>query len=215
MRYKQLIFRTVFIFLSAYLISILLWIQIKDYYGYVVTATASMLVAELKNVRVENIRQEKDTVYTSFCRSLRNEELVVELPFITSSYTFNVPLTLSIVASLCPFIARRRRACIETALLLVVVHFIYVFSQGAEQLTYIFMGKGIESFSRLKLFLYQFSWGFTDNMLIRFEPFLIGFYMYTRFEKQNFKKPMAVKIQKYKFADSIHIFQQDKKERGQ
>lgn len=182
---KLLIFKTVLIFLSAYLISIFLWIQIKDTYGYVITATASRLVAEVKNVRVEKIRQEKGIVYTSFCRTMRREDLVVELAFRTSSYTFNVPLTISIMASLCLFITRRRRAYAEAALLLVIVHFIYAFSLGAEQLTVQFMGRGIEGISRFKLFLYQFLWGFTDNMLIRCEPFLIGFYMYIRFRKDS------------------------------
>ena len=188
MLHKSLIFKTVLIFLSAYLISLLLWIQVKDTYGYIITATASRLVAEVKNVRVEKIRQEKDIVYTSFCRSMRKEDLVVELAFKTSSYTFNVPLTLSIMASLCLFITRRRRAYAEAVLLLVIVHFIYVFTLGAEHLTVIFMGKGIEGISRLKLFMYQFLWGFTDNMLIRCEPFLIGFYMYVRFKKSRFQE---------------------------
>ena len=191
---KSLIFKTVLIFLSAYLISLFLWIQIKDIYGYVITATASRLVAEVKNVRVEKMRLEKGIVYTSFCRTMRKEDLVVELAFKTSSYTFNVPLTFSIMASLCLFITRRRRAYAEAALLLVVVHFIYVFSLGAEQLTEIFMGKGIETISRLKFFIYQFLWGFTDNMLIRADPFLIGFYMFSRFRIQDFKKPIPVKI---------------------
>jgi hypothetical protein len=181
--HKTIIFKAVLVFLSAYLISLLVWIQIKDTYGYAVTATASKLVAEVKNVRVEKIRQEKNIVYTSFCRTMRKEDMVVELAFRTSSYTFNVPLTFSIMASLCLFIARRRRAFAEAALLLVLVHFIYVFSLGAEQLTEIFMAKGIEAVSRLKFFMYQFLWGFTDNMLIRAEPFLIGFYMFIRFRK--------------------------------
>ena len=110
--------------------------------------------------------------------------MFVELAFRTSSYTFNVPLTFSIMASLHLFIIRRRRAYAEAALLIVLVHFLCVFSLGAESLTEIFMGRGIESFSRIKLFIYQFVYGFTDNMLIRCEPFLIGFYTYIRFRKQ-------------------------------
>jgi len=129
------------------------------------------------------MRQEKGTVYASFCRTLRSEDMVVELAFRTSSYTFNVPLTLSIMSSLCLFITRRPRAFTEAVILLVIVHFIYVFSLGAEHLTVLFMNKGIEPISRLKLFAYQFLWGFTNNMLIRAEPFLIGFYMYIRFRK--------------------------------
>ena len=183
MLHKSLIFKTVLIFLSAYLISLFLWIQIKDIYGYVITAAASRLVAEVKNVRVEKIWQEEDIVYTRFSRLMRKADMVVDLAFKTSSYTFNVPLTCSIMASLCLFITRRSRAYTEAALLLVIVHFIYVFSLGAQNLTLIFMGKGIEVISRPQLFMYQFLWGFTDNMLIRCEPFLLGFYMYIRFRR--------------------------------
>jgi hypothetical protein len=68
-------------------------------------------------------------------------------------------------------------------MMLVLVHFLYVFSLGAEQLTQLFMTKGIETVSRLKFFMYQFLWGFTDNLLIRAEPFLVGIYVYVRFGK--------------------------------
>ena len=183
MLHRSIIFKTVLVFLASYLISLLLWIQIKDTYGYVIAATASRLVGEVKNVRVEKIWEEKGVVYTSFCRLMRKEDLVVDLAFTTSNYTFNVPLTFAILASLCLFISRRRRAYAEAVVLLVLVHFLFVFSLGVEQLTIIFMSKGIEAISRLKLFMYQFLWGFTGNMLIRAEPFLIGFYMYVRFKK--------------------------------
>jgi hypothetical protein len=41
---KGTLLRTVLIFLPAYLIFLLLWIQVKDYYGYGVTYIASNLV---------------------------------------------------------------------------------------------------------------------------------------------------------------------------
>ena len=145
MPHRSIVFKTVLVFLSAYLVSLFLWIQIKDTYGYFVTATASRLAAGVKNVRVEKIRQEKGVVYASFCRTMRREDLVVDLAFRTSSYTFNVPLTVSIMASLCLFISRRRRAFAEAALLLVLVHFLYVFSLGAEQLTADIHGQGHRS----------------------------------------------------------------------
>ena len=172
-------------FLSAYMVSLLVWVQIKDTYGYEITALASRLVAEFKGVRIEEMRQEKDIVFTNFCRSMRKEEMFVELSFKTSSYTFNVPLTFSIMISLSLFITRSPRAFAEATLLIVLVHFLCVFSMGMENLTEIFMEKAIERVSSLKLFLYQFLFGFTDNMLIRCEPFLIGFYMYCRFRKQQ------------------------------
>jgi hypothetical protein len=51
------------------------------------------------------------------------------------------------------FISRRRRAYADAVVLLVFVHFLFVFSLGVEQLTIIFMSKGIEAISRQKLFM--------------------------------------------------------------
>jgi hypothetical protein len=45
------------------------------------------------------------------------------------------------------------------------------------------MSRGIEPMNKIKLAFYQFLWSFTDNMVIRFEPFLIGIYVFLRFRK--------------------------------
>jgi hypothetical protein len=45
----------------------------------------------------------------------------------------------------------------------------------------VLMNMKLETVSNARKFVYDFLWSFTDNMVIRFEPFLIGFYLYVRF----------------------------------
>jgi len=47
----------------------------------------------------------------------------------------------------------------------------------------VLVDRGLEKAGNPRIFFYQFLWGFTENMVIRFEPFLIGFYMFIRFRK--------------------------------
>jgi hypothetical protein len=175
--------KTVAVFLVVYIASLLLWIKVKDSYGYAMTLTASKLVAGFKSVRLEEISAEEGNLQATFCPYTRDPNMLVDIPVNTSSYTFNAPLTFGIMGALYPFLARKRRAYIEALAILVSVHLLYVFAFEANELTEIFMERGLEAKSVPRLFLYQFLWGFTDNMVIRFEPFLFGFYMYLRFRK--------------------------------
>jgi hypothetical protein len=183
---KLSILKTILIFLISYFVSLMLWVQVKDTYGYVITFIGSKVVAGLKDAKMEEISQEKDIIQATF-RPLKNKTgILIDVPVKTSSYTFNAPLTLAIMSSLYPFIKRRTRAYAEAILILLTVHFLYVSSLEAKELTEIFMDRGIEGLSAPRLSVYQFLWGFTDNMVIRFEPFLIGFYMFMRFKgKEN------------------------------
>ncbi len=173
--------RTVAVFIISYIVFLVLWIQIKDYYGYAVAYTGAKLVMFVKDVRLEEMREpEKDMVEVTFS-PMKNLNILIDLRVKTSSYTFNAPLTIAIMASLLPYLKRRKRAIIEAMIILLVVHHLYVFSFYAKNLTNILIDRHIESQRLYRLILYQFLWQFTDNMVIRFEPFLIGFYMFIRF----------------------------------
>lgn len=180
---KGIILRTVLIFLVSYLIFLILWIQVKDHYGYAMTYIASKLVTLIKEVRFEEIKREKPVVLVTFSPARQMTDLLIDVPVNTSSYTFNVPLTLGLMTALFPLMKRRGRACAEALLILFGVHLLYIFSFEANSLTTVFMSRGLETVSQARLFTYQFLWEFTNNMVIRFEPFLIGFYMFIRFRK--------------------------------
>ncbi len=182
---KGILLRTVLIFLCSYLIFLILWIQVKNYYGYVVTHIASELVAVLKGIRFEEMEQKQDVIQATFSRPLpgTKSDALIDIPIKTSSYTFNAPLTFAIMATLFPFITGKGRAYAEALFILFSVHFLYVFSLEANNLTTVFVERGWEVIGKPRLFLYQFLWEFTNNMVIRFEPFLIGFYIFIRFRK--------------------------------
>jgi hypothetical protein len=177
---KKTVFGAVAIFLVSYVVFLFLWIQIKDSYGTAVTVTASKLLTLVKNVSFEEKTISGDTVEATFAPSDRRE-MLIDIPVRTSSYTFNAPLTFSFMTALYLFIRRRRRAYAEAILILLAVHLLYVFSLELKTLTEVLIQRGIEKESAPQLVLSQFLWSFTDNMVIRFEPFLIGFYMFTRF----------------------------------
>ena len=177
---EKRVFWAVAIFLVSYVVFLFLWIQVKDSYGTAVTVTASKLLTLVKNVSFEEKTISGDTVEATFAPSDRRE-MLIDIPVRTSSYTFNAPLTFSFMTALFLFIGRRRRAYAEAVLILLAVHLLYVFSLELKTLTEILIQRGIAKESAPQLVLSQFLWSFTDNMVIRFEPFLIGFYMFTRF----------------------------------
>ncbi len=185
---KRIVLKTVLIFLGSYLIFLILWIQVKDYYGYTVTFIISELMPLIKDVHFEEMREEKDIFEVSFSRPVKRQgdriiNILIKIRVKTSNYTFNVPLTFGIMAALFPFIRKRRKAYGEALFILFGVHLLYVFSQEAFGLTKVFVQAGLDAANKPRQLAYLFLWEFTDNMVIRFEPFLIGFYIFIRFRK--------------------------------
>jgi hypothetical protein len=185
---KKKVFSAVAVFFVSYAIFLFLWIQVKDSYGTAITVTASKLLTLVKNVDFEEKMVSGDTVEATFSPSDRRE-MLIDIPVRTSSYTFNAPLTFSFMAALFLFVRRRRRAYAEAVLILIGVHLLYVFSLELKTLTEVLIQKGIAREGGPQLFISQFLWSFTDNMVIRFEPFLIGFYMFIRFGRQGQMSP--------------------------
>ncbi len=181
LRKKSVLF-AVAVFLISYFIFLVLWIQIKDYYGTAVTVTASKLLSLVKNITYEESTRTGDIIEATFS-PLGRRDILIDIPVKTSSYTFNAPLTFSFMAALYFFIERKRRAYAEALVILLALHLLYVFFLESKLLTQMLIQQGVEKESAPKLFISQFLWSFTENMAIRFEPFLIGFYMFIRFRR--------------------------------
>ncbi|MBI5101889.1 MAG: hypothetical protein HZB33_08670 [Nitrospirae bacterium] len=175
--------RTVVTFLAAYLLFLVLWIQIKDYYGRGITVTASKVAAGVMGMRYEEMTMEGEVVWATFSPLDRRSGVLLDIPVKTSSYTFNAPLTFAIMAALYHFINKRKRAFAEGVLILILVHLVYVVSLEAKELAEVMMDRGLQAKGNSGIFIMQFILGFTENMVIRFEPFLIGFYIYMKFRK--------------------------------
>jgi hypothetical protein len=184
LRNKGAAFRAVVIFLIAYAVFLVSWIQVKDYYGTAVTVTASKLLTLTANVAYDGSARSGDDIVATFS-PLSRREMLIDITVPTSSYTFNAPLTFAFMAALWLFLEKRGKAYSQALLILLGIHLLYVFSFETKTLTDVLVHKGTEQRHVFRLFFSQFLWSFTDNMVIRFEPFLIGFYMYIRFGKQR------------------------------
>jgi len=182
---RQTIIKTVLVFLIAFFVSLLIWIQVKDYYGFTVTFISSKIIGAVKEAKIDEIVKMKDVVRATFYAPLSiRPDMLVDINVRTSKYTFNVPLTIGIMSAMYFFIGRRLRAFTEALLLLLCIHHLFVISLEYKIITESFMQIHIEPFSKSRIFLSQFFWSFTNNMVIRFEPFLIGFYLFLRFRRQ-------------------------------
>jgi hypothetical protein len=177
------ILKTVLIFIISYCVFLILWIQVKDYYGYGMTLTASRVIAGIKDLEIDAVDQDDERVQVTFTPYKINRDILIDIPVRTNTYTFNSPLTLAIMSSLFLFIRKRLRAYGEALLLLLIVHLLFITTFEMKELTTVLMNMKLQTVSQSRIFIYQFLWSFTDNMVIRFEPFLIGFYLFVRFRK--------------------------------
>ena len=191
---RSVILKSALIFIVTYLISLGLWLGIKGYYGMAVTTVASHAAALVKNVKIVDIVREKDIIAVGFIPKKYGVTILkttIKVPI--SNYTFNAPLTFAIMAAFYPFL-KRRRVYAEALLIMVVVHFLFVFSFEAHGLTSELEKQGYTKSSGAVHIFWEFLWGFINNMVVRFEPFLIGAYLY--FFRDSARKPAVARSQK-------------------
>jgi len=176
------------IFAMAYLASLLLWTQVEPFYGLLVTHLSSGITAFLRGLRVDSVALKGGTVLATLARPMGyGNEMLIDLPVKTAAYSFNVPLSLAVAAALFPHLQKRARACLETGVMLVAIHLLFVVSSQNWEITRLLIQKGLAS-GGLPAALSQFLWVFTNNLVVRFEPFLVGIYLFARFGKQNWPK---------------------------
>lgn len=107
-------------------------------------------------------------------------DFVVDIKIDVSKYSFNVPLTFALVAGLFPFFRWRKRYVAEALVILVFVHLLYIYSLCNLKLFYQIAAIEKTPPSISVQYILEFIWAFTDNMIIRFEPFLIAVYLWLR-----------------------------------
>lgn len=180
------------LFLVAYIALIFLWIQLKPYYGLTMAHIGTRLAAWTPGFRVQHIEQDDEIATVTLTRPLMTKkglgDFQIELKLSVSNYSFNVPLTFALVISLSAFFHWRKHMLLEVSLFLFLVHLLYVFSFCSFQLYYQLAQAGIKVPSRFTQYFIQFLWGFTDNMIIRFESFLVIAYLWLRNQNHDKKR---------------------------
>lgn len=184
LRLRNKIFLGIALFLVSYPVFLVLWIQLKPYYGYVLTQVGARLAAVTAGVRVEDIRHGEEKAGITFTDQVMTGEglrdVFVDLKIAVSDYSFNVPLTFALVIGLYPFFRWRKRTLLEACVVLARVHLSYIYFFCILQILYRLTQGGVRTTSTPVQFFLQFMWAFADNMVIRFEPFLVSVYLWLR-----------------------------------
>ena len=185
MRLRNKILLAVLTFLVVYVLSLILWIQVKPYYGYALTQVGARLAGWTTGLRVESVGVEKKAISVSFAGPVLTkkglEEMVADFNFDVSRFTYNVPLTVALVAGLFPFFRWQKRYLFEIIVILLFVHLLFIYLFCTQQVFYGFWKSGLRAHSSsVQQFFLEFMWTFTQNLIIPFEPFLVAVYLWLR-----------------------------------
>jgi len=188
--FRSVLLKASLIFVVSYIIFLLVWLGIKGYYGLAITTIASYAITLFKDVDIVSILRQGDIVSVGFIPQKFGVAILkttIDVPI--SNYTFNAPLTFAIMAAFYPFL-KRKWIYLEALVILLVVHFLFVFSLEGQGLTSELEKQGYEKSSTATHIFWEFLWGFINNMVVRFEPFLIGAYLFFfRNRKPTVKAP--------------------------
>jgi hypothetical protein len=194
--FKSVILKASLIFVAAYIISLVVWLGIKGYYGMAITTVASYAITILKDVDIVSILRQGDIISVGFIPQKYGVTILkttIDIPI--SNYTFNAPLTFAIMAAFYPFL-KRRWIYLEAVLILIAVHLLFVFSLEGEKLSAALETQGYEKGGTTSQLFWEFLWGFINNMVVRFEPFLIGAYLYFFRNRKPKEKALPKKTKK-------------------
>ncbi|NIP39166.1 MAG: hypothetical protein GWO07_13635 [Candidatus Dadabacteria bacterium] len=178
---RQRLVRLSLIFIAGYALSLVIWLFVGKYYGYVITSISAHAIAPVKNLQLDLVefdKKNKNNISTYF-RTLKQftKNIGMRQNVNYSHFTFNIPITVGILAAFFPFI-RKKRVYIEVTVLLIAIHIVYVFFLEGLKLSEALLRSGYEKPNEAKLILWRYSEGFFKSMVLRFEPFLIGAYLY-------------------------------------
>jgi hypothetical protein len=176
--FRSVLLKASLIFVVSYIIFLLVWLGIKGYYGLAITTIASYAITLFKDVDIVSILRQGDIVSVGFIPQKFGVSILkttIDVPI--SNYTFNAPLTFAIMAAFYPFL-KRKWIYLEALLILVTVHFLFVFSLEGEKLSGALETQGYAKGGTASQIFWEFLWGFINNMVVRFEPFLIGAYLF-------------------------------------
>lgn len=179
---KNTAVKSALLFIASYIFFLPAWVVVKDHYGRTLTGVAAYFITSVKEVDLHETAVRKDVITVSFIPKRHRANIIIDIDVVTSSYTFNAPLSFAIMAAFYPYL-KKKRVYLEALMILLSVHVLYIFSSEGEKLTSLLVANGYEEAGRFKAAFWQFLWGFVDNMVIRFEPFLLGAYLYFRRSK--------------------------------
>lgn len=187
----QRLFLSILIFLLSYSVFLILWLNVKSFYGAFIVRAGGYLATSFRDTQIIGFKDGpeiskiflKEKGFSSKIGKVKTIDMEISFPI--SNYSFNVPLTLSLIVALIPFVGWQRKVILESILILVLLHVLYVFSLVEFQLCHFEIKAGFKLAGTWSQFFWEFLWTFVDNMVIRFEPFLIALYFIFRSTNKN------------------------------
>lgn len=176
-------------FCVSFLLLTVLWIPVEPLYGKFIAAISSEISALMMKATVKKIFLKGKEIKAIFTfpyliyHKGQYQSVSTEVYLKISRFTFNVPLTFSLILSLFILVKWKKRTLLEAILILIAIHVSFVFLYFCLYTTYSMIKAGITTPNATKQTLLEFLWSFTDNMIIRFEPFLLSAYIVIRNSK--------------------------------
>ncbi len=175
---------SILLFIVSYILFLFLWLHFKGLYGELVTNLGARSAALVTGSVVEKVVFQDEKATVDFIYQALTARGPANLHFdavlFVSKYSYNLPLTLAIIVALFPLVKWRSRILIESLFLVLVIHFIYVLTYCNLQIYYALVKSGVKGLWKPEQFFWEFSWAFVNAMVIRFEPFLIGIFLWFR-----------------------------------
>ena len=182
MRRKNRTVLAVAVFFLAYLLLLFTWVHVKPYYGNFLAHIGAQLSAWTTGARLSQVSQDKEIADISFLyyavTDTGSGDVMLNVKISVSNYSFNVPLTFALIAGLFVVFRWSAGSILESCLILMAIHLGYIYFYCTLQIYYQLAVAHIMAPPKWIQFLLQFLWGFTDNLIIRFEPFLIAVYLW-------------------------------------
>ena len=198
---KKRIIAAFLIFAAVYPLCLVVWISfVKPTYGLVVGETGTYLAAATFQTRLETFEKGKEVLDIVHAKPMITAEgiadSVIQLKLYISNFSFNLPLTLAIMIALLPIFHWRPLHLCEAIGLIVFVHLLFVYFFNAAHIYGSLTQMKVIEPSLVKTAFWEFSWTFIDNLVIRFEPFLVIVYLWLRERKRLLKKPDPVPVKR-------------------
>lgn len=187
--------KTALLFIATYFVFIIVWMALKNPYGHLIAKVASSIVSLTKDVKVTDFKVHKEsaTITLSPERFKAIEEITIGVK--VSAYTFNVPLTFAIMIAFYPALLRKfnnvekhkkkrtqfLKFYLNAFFILLAIHLSYIYSLESVKMAELMVLRGYESPQSMSFVFTQSLWLIVDNMFIRYEPFIVGMYLYIRF----------------------------------
>ncbi len=177
-------------FIISYIAFLFLWIPAKPFYGKIIGIISAEMAAVTTGVEVKKSQFDQEKIKVTFTlpylvyERKRMKNIKINITLGISTFSFNIPLTFSLIFALFPLIKWKKTTIIEAFLLLVIIHIIFVYTYFHIQILYSLAKLNLKQLTSVKQAFWEFLWSFVHNMIIRFEPFLLSVYIWLRNAKR-------------------------------